>query len=187
MSRTADAHLADRILDVALTLLRLRGEDGVTLRAVAEAAGTTTPTIYKRYRDKEALMVALALRERDKYVKRQSRQKTLEAAIEGYLDWATDHPHEYWLIYGPKWPRVLSDERGRPGLEWTDQQLAKRFGGKPEQYRVVTTALWLLLHGAASLITQQANGDDSSRIREESVAACRRVLLSAKILRDGLH
>ena len=65
MPPIADKHLEERILKAALRLWRKRGEDGLTLRAVAEEADTTTPTLYKRFRNKEALRLALAYRFRE--------------------------------------------------------------------------------------------------------------------------
>ena len=183
MSRTPDGSLRERLLDVALTLLRVQGENGVTMRSVAESAGTTTPTVYNRFRSKDELLLALALRERDRYVERQARRKSLEDAVVGYLDWAVGHPHEYALIYGPKWSLVLSAESGRPGLRWTDEQLAKRHGGEPEQYVGVTSALWLLLHGAAQLLTQQSKGPSAAFVRRHAIAACERIIKNAKNLR----
>ncbi len=182
MSRTPDSQLKDRILDVALTLLRLYGEAGVTLRAVAEAANTTTPTIYKRFRDRDELMIALAMRERDRYVELQRHTRTLEAAVAGYLDWAIHHPHEYALIYGRFWPKVFSPKSGRPGLRWTQEQLAARYGGGPEKYQEVVSGLWLLLHGAASLLSQDPANPAAKYVREQCVEACDRIIKNAKSL-----
>ena len=60
----ADQLLQERILKTAQKLWRTRGESGLTLRAVAREAGTTTPTVYKRFRNKQALRKALAERVR---------------------------------------------------------------------------------------------------------------------------
>jgi AcrR family transcriptional regulator len=179
MSRTPDAQLRERILDVAQGLLRSQGEKGLTLRAVADAAGTTTPTVYKRFPDKAAILVALALRERERYVRRQAKRRTLEGAAAGYLDWAIQHPHEYQLIYGPHWHQVFSEETGRPGRQWAQEKLAARHGGKPADYDLVATALWMLLHGAASLLCQQPTGPTAGQIREQCLAACDRILEKA--------
>ena len=179
MARTPDRQLKERILDVAQALLRTQGEKGLTIRAVADAAGTTTPTIYKRFPNKESMLVALALRERERYVTRMVQRRSLESAVTGYLDWAAQHPHEYQLIYGHHWPQVFSEETGRPGLEWTKQKLASRHGGQPEDYVLITSALWLLLHGAASLLTQHPEGQGSDRVREDCIAACSKLLEEA--------
>jgi AcrR family transcriptional regulator len=184
MSRTADAQLKDRILDVAQGLLRAQGEKGVTLRAVADAAGTTTPTVYKRFEDKAAILVALALRERERYVKRVAQRRTLRSAAEGYLDWAIQHPHEYQLMHGPHWHRVFTEENGRPGREWAQEQLAVRHGGRPEEYALTATTLWLILHGAASMLVQESAGPAAKEIREQCLVACDRVIENAAKFRQ---
>ncbi len=182
MSRTADAELKNRILDVALTLLRVHGEKGVTLRDVARAAGTTTPTVYKRFPDKESLLLAIAMRERESYVQRQAHVKSLEEAATLYLDWAMHHPHEYGLIYGPNFPRIFSAESGRPGLRWSQEQFARRYGGDPADYEAVIAGLWLMLHGAASLLSQESRGPAARYIREQCLIACDQIIRSAETI-----
>jgi AcrR family transcriptional regulator len=183
MARTPDEHLKDRILDVAQGLLRAEGPKGITLRAVADAAGTTTPTVYKRFPDKTAILLALALRARQRYVKRQSQRKSLLSAAEGYLDWAIENPHEYQLVYGPYWTQVFAIEMGRPGLDWTQAKLADLYGGEPQEYELMGIALWMLLHGAASLLSQQPTGKTPAEIRRKCLAACDRLLENPNILR----
>lgn len=184
MARTPDEHLKERILDVAQGLLRAEGEKGLTLRAVADAAGTTTPTVYKRFPDKAAILVALALRARERYVKRQGQRKSLRSAAAGYLDWAIEHPHEYQLVYGPHWPKVFAGETGRPGRQWAQEQLALRHGGRPEEYAMVATTLWLLLHGAASLLCQEPRGPTAQQIRQQCLSACDQILEKAPEFRQ---
>lgn len=184
MSRTQDEKLRDRILDVAVTLLSMNGEQGVTMRAVAQAANTTTPTVYSRFPDKEALLLALAARERDRYVVRQSRRKmSLEDAARSYLEWAVSHRYEYRLIHGELWPHVLSVPSGRLNGKWVQQQLAARFGGHADDYESVSAALWLVLHGTASLLTQQPTGPEAKYVRHLCLTACDRIIKSARLLR----
>ena len=48
------------VVEVAAQLLRERGAGAVTIRAVAQAAGTQAPTIYRFFEDKDALLDAVA-------------------------------------------------------------------------------------------------------------------------------
>ncbi|WP_299054169.1 TetR/AcrR family transcriptional regulator [uncultured Nocardioides sp.] len=48
------------VLDAAAGLLREVGADGVTTRAVADAAGVQAPTLYRLFGDKDGLVDALA-------------------------------------------------------------------------------------------------------------------------------
>jgi len=59
MPRSPDPALEGRLIAAALRLLDRGGESAITLRAVAKEAGTTTPSIYERFRSREALMMRL--------------------------------------------------------------------------------------------------------------------------------
>lgn len=56
--RPRDAQIDAAVLDAALVELGERGYTGFSLTAVASAAGTTRPAIYRRWEDKDALIVA---------------------------------------------------------------------------------------------------------------------------------
>jgi len=64
MPRKADARLEGRILEAAYRLWSKRGEHALTMRAVARASGTTTPTLYERFSNKEDLLSLLRRRAR---------------------------------------------------------------------------------------------------------------------------
>jgi AcrR family transcriptional regulator len=49
MPRHPDPFLEGQILDAAAGLWRKGGDKALTIRAVAQAAHTTTPTIYRRF------------------------------------------------------------------------------------------------------------------------------------------
>ena len=55
--RPRDTAIDEEVLDAALAELGARGYSGFSLAAVAEAAGTTRPAVYRRWRDKTALVV----------------------------------------------------------------------------------------------------------------------------------
>src|SRR5229473_8066992 len=129
----ADLLLEERILKAAQRLWRVRGARGLTLRAVAREAGTTTPTVYKRFRNKQALQIALALRFRQQLNEQLFSATTLEEATERYVRFAEDHPHEYQLLW-TSWTDIFHPHLPRPGRSWFLAQLADRFGGAPEDY-----------------------------------------------------
>jgi AcrR family transcriptional regulator len=60
--RPRDGRLDDAIVAATLELLDERGYTGLTLAAVAERAGTTTPAIYRRWSSKSDLVMAAAFR-----------------------------------------------------------------------------------------------------------------------------
>jgi len=155
-----DLLLEERILKTAQKLWRTRGESGLTLRAVAREAGTTTPTVYKRFRNKQALRKALAERVRLQLNEYLFTANSLEDACRRYLDFAQEHPYEYQLLVH-SWSDIFHPDFPRPGRLWLMTQFANRFGGQPEDYSRCFYAMFLLSHGAASLLSLP--GDEIAR------------------------
>ncbi len=177
-----DRHLEDRILRAAQRLWRTRGKKGLTLRAVAREAGTTTPTIYQRFRNKEALQLALAIRFRDALNTELFSASSLEDAGRRYLRFAEEHPHEYELV-GISWAQFGRDDGSRPGRGWLLSQLAARFGGSPEEYAPLFYPLLLLFHGAASLLTNEGDPAVHQEIRESCMLTLDRFIENVAVFR----
>ena len=182
MPPISDKHLEERILKAARRLWRTRGESGLTLRAVARAAGTTTPTLYKRFRNKHALRLALAYRLREELNAELFSSQSLEEAHRRYLRYAEDNPHEYELL-GISWGHFFSPGSSQPGRAWLLTQLAARFGGTPEQYGPVFDALFLMCHGTATLMTVTDDKAMRESIRESCINVCDKLIANVAILR----
>ncbi len=179
-----DKHLEERILKAAQRLWHTRGKDGFTLRAIARAAGTTTPTIYQRFRNKEALLAALAMRVRDTVNAELFSSSSLEEASRRYLQFAADNPEEYEL-FRMWWPRALPGVF-RPGRAWLLSQLAARFGGQPEEYAPLFYAFLFLLHGAASMLAAtERSSPVHEEIRENCLRLCENLLKNVAIFRGS--
>src|SRR2546421_4419222 len=86
--RHPDPQLEQRILDAAIRLWARGGPKALTMRAVARTAGTTTPTVYERYRDRDDILRALRLQTRRELFDALSRTRTLAQACERYLRFA---------------------------------------------------------------------------------------------------
>ena len=154
-----DPKLEGRILKAAARLWRTRGEEGLTLRAVAREAGTSTPTVYKRFRNKQALRLALAEQFYGQIMEQCFTASSLEEVFRRYVRFAEEHPNEYRLLWD-SWTQLFRPESPRPFRAWVLSQMASRYGGKPEEYLVAFFAFVFLSHGAAMLLT--VPGEDSS-------------------------
>lgn len=171
-----DKELEEKILKAAQRLLRAGGTDGLTLRAIAAEARTTTPTVYKRFRSKEHLNRALAYRIRDHLNRTLFACSTLEDACRQYLRYAADHPNEYKLMWA-LWVEIFDRKHDRrPGLVWAMSKFAERFGGQPDDYDVAARALFLLCHATASLLTVPGDADLHQDMRDHCLAACDAIL-----------
>ena len=168
MPRQADPELEQRILDAACRLWDRGGEKALTMRAVAKAAGTTTPTVYERYRDREDILRALRLQIRDELFSALRRTRTLRQACERR---ARVRPRPSPLLRSPvRWRRQPpSLHEPWPSFNLFRERLAHRLGGTPRQHTRLMLALWSLMHGTAMLIIR---GRFEGMLRRQMMYAC---------------
>jgi AcrR family transcriptional regulator len=168
LPRHPDPDIEHKILAAASRLWSRGGEKSLTMRAVAKAAGTTTPTVYERYRDREDILKALRLKTRRDLFASLRGTRTLSAAVLRYLEFALENPHAY---------EVLFDNVGRPpslhepwpSFNLMRQRLAERIGGTPQQHNRLMMAIWCLMHGTAMLIIR---GGFEGALRTQTMYAC---------------
>jgi AcrR family transcriptional regulator len=151
MPRKADARLESRILDAAYRLWSERGEPALTMRAVARAAGTSTPTLYDRFSNKDDLLVLLRRRARLNLFSAIRPSRSPEEICRRALDFFIAHPHEYRLI-SEAWAIAFARKEHMPSFEFMKQRLAAQLGGSPARHTPLALALVALLHGTATLL-----------------------------------
>lgn len=168
MPRHPDPALESRILDAASRLWARGGEKALTMRAVAKAAGTTTPTVYERYRDREDILRALRLQTRSELYAALRRTRTLREAIRGHLEFALRHRHAYEMLFdGVARPPSLYEPW--PSFNLIRERLARKVRGNPREQTRLMLAIWSLMHGAAMLIIR---GGFEGALRTQAVCAC---------------
>jgi len=171
-----DKQLEERILKAAQRLWRARGEKGLTLRSVAREAGTTTPTLYKRFRNKEALRLALAYRVREELTADLLSSPSVEQMHRRYLAFVEAHPREYELLR-VAWGHFFTTPR--PVRGWLLAQLAARLGGQPEDYAAVYDGIFLLCHGTSALLIVAPDEHVQTATREICIQVCDKLLENA--------
>lgn len=176
-----DKHLEERILKAAQRLWQTRGEKGLTLRAVAREAGTTTPTLFTRFRNKEALLLALAYRFREELTTNILSSPSTEQFHRRYLAYVEAHPREYELLR-VSWGHFFSTPR--PVRGWLIAQLAERFGGHPEDYSAVYEGIFLLCHGTSTLLISAPDKGVQEATRDICIRVCDKLLENAAMLRS---
>jgi AcrR family transcriptional regulator len=168
LPRHPDPDLEQRILDAASRLWARGGEKALTMRAVAKAAGTTTPTVYERYRDRDDILRTLRLQTRSELFAAVSRTRTLRDAVQHYLEFALSHSHAYEVLFDGV-GKAPSLHEPWPSFNLMRERLTKRIGGTPRQHTRLMLALWSLMHGAAMLIIR---GRFEGALRVQAVHAC---------------
>jgi AcrR family transcriptional regulator len=105
--REHDERTRSALLEAAEKLLAQQGPAGLSIRNVAEEAGTTTRAVYTLFRSKEGLLDALATRVYELLLDGLHRlpetddpaQDLVDAAVSVFRPMAVDHPALYQLAY----------------------------------------------------------------------------------------
>jgi AcrR family transcriptional regulator len=179
MPRTADQHLEERILDAGYKLWSKGGEAALTMRAVAAAAGTTTPTVYQRFRNKDELIRSLRERVRLKLlVAIKPSSSVLEACRRG-LDFTLAHGQEY-LLETSDWAVRLEGTEPLPSFDFLKKLLARELGGTPAKHTKLALAIVELFHGTATLLlTKDVSSEVRKRLRRACLRACASLVQAA--------
>lgn len=138
------------------------------MRAVAKAAGTTTPTVYERFRDRDEILRGLRLKTRRELFSRLSRAQTLREATERHLEFALENTYAYEVLFdGVGQPPSLNEPW--PSFNLMRERLAREIGGTPRQHTRLMLALWSLMHGTAMLIIR---GEFEGALRTQAIHSC---------------
>jgi len=187
MPRKADARLEGRILAAAYHLWSARGEHALTMRAVARASRTTTPTLYERFSNKEDLLSLLRRRARLNLFAAIKPSRSPAQACRRALDFFMAHPHDYRLI-SEDWAIAFARKEHMPSFEFLKGRLAAQLGGQPDQYTDVALALVALLHGTATLLHSADSHKRISRnFRNACISACESLILAASLKAARSH
>lgn len=179
MPRKPDSHLENRILNAAYKLWVNGGEHALTMRAVARSAGTTTPTLYERFRDKRGLMSALQARAQQNLFEAIKPARTITEACRIAIDFTVANGHEYELV-AKDWGARLSRKDPTPSFDLIKARLADQFGGSPDDHLQLALGLVMLYHGVSMLLLGEGiHPQTAAAIKEACVAAVDSLLASA--------
>jgi len=157
---------ADRIANVALTILENEGPEAVSMRRVAEAVGITPMAIYHHFPSREALLNTITDREFAKLLSYMQAhplnggvEDRLVAVMAGYVDYAFAQPRVFDFIFSRPRPgarQFPKDFRARrsPTLNLVADLLAaemKKGSLKRDDVWEVAFALWAHVHGYVML------------------------------------
>jgi AcrR family transcriptional regulator len=168
LPRRPDPDVEQRILAAASRLWSRGGERLLTMRAVAKAAGTTTPTVYERFRDRDDILRGLRLRTRRELFAALMRTQSLHDAIERQLEFALENHYAYEVLFdGVGQPPSLHEPW--PSFNLMRERLAREIGGTPREHNRLILAIWSLMHGTAMLIIR---GGFEEPLRTQAMRAC---------------
>jgi AcrR family transcriptional regulator len=191
MPRHPDPDLQERILNAAQRLWKKGAEKTLTMRAVARAAGTNTPAVYRRFRNREDILRALLRRIQQEVGDALRPCRSPEEVCERYLEYALSHPHEYELFYTHAYQLSPAGRTGRgvplrdhrPAMALVEAKLAERLGGSPAEQTPLAMALWALAHGTAMILISRATPEEhAAELRAVFSAAVETLINSSSSL-----
>ncbi|AKF87139.1 hypothetical protein MFUL124B02_38325 [Myxococcus fulvus 124B02] len=159
--------LRQALVDATLKLIATEDVGAVSLREVARRAGVTAAAPYHHFRDKDALLAAVAeegyraLNARMDEAMTKARAPRLDAQLKAlarcYVRFAVEHPAHYRVMFRQEW----SDEEKYAGIHTEGmrayarlQELAQEArvasGGKVDM-DILAFTIWSWVHGLASL------------------------------------
>lgn len=149
------------LLKVADCLIDEDEAGDFSLREVARRAGVSAPAAYRHFRDKEALLAALAKKGFDDFAvalkgARAGAGDELAVIGQTYVRFAVARPGRFRLMYG----RAISDRSKYPDLESARlasvDALREAIAVNPQTAAsnpaVTSLKLWCLVHGLSQLI-----------------------------------
>ncbi|WP_203582077.1 TetR/AcrR family transcriptional regulator [Microbacterium hibisci] len=94
-------------------LLEESGASGLTMQAVAQRVGVRAPSLYKRVRDREALVAAVAAATvEDLAARLEASDRSIAALARAYRAFAHERPEGFRLLFAGSVPQELLDRTG---------------------------------------------------------------------------
>ncbi len=160
----------EQILDAALTLIREKGWEGVSARAIAKEMGSSTMPIYSRVKSVDDLEKDLRKKARELLRGYQQRQYTEHALLNlafGYVTFARDEKYLFRFLYLEK-PEKLDVE----DIAGMRESFFAEFGEDSPQGKAlrelkesgqeaVIQYTWIFTHGLAMLANSGTFGSNS--------------------------
>lgn len=147
------------LFDVAVSLLDQHGVTGVTIRAVAREAGVSHSAPVNHYKDRRALLTAIAQDQFETILKDiesallkvpVNQKDRIEVFADTMIEFGFNYPHRYHLL----WRGDLIDHEDPPLLAVMDNiydqlcyEIERTMQGVKVDRDTIAVALWSMWHG----------------------------------------
>ncbi len=170
-------NLRRALVEAALELLEADGSGAITLRGVATRAGVSHAAPYAHFRDKDALLAAVATEGFRRLLAclRASRQATGASELplarmgSAYVGFARSHPALYALMFrrSPESHSVPDELDDAAEAAWNELRCVIAVQFPEAQVHGATVTAWALVHGLASLLNERlVRFDDEASLVE---------------------
>lgn len=141
-------------LQAAVEIVRREGAPALTLRRVAEETGVAHRSLYRHFRDKDALLAAVAALGYRRLAASVEKAATPKGFAAAYVRFALGEPH----LYETMMTRKTADIAAEPALAGATQRLIVAAlailsspGANGDARRRQVMRIWMGLHGGLSL------------------------------------
>lgn len=184
MPRISNAALEGEIIAAAMRLLDKGGDDAVTLRAVAREAGTTTPTIYERFPNRDRLMEGVTDRVTEDLLEVLRPCKSVRAMFFAYLRESRAHPARASFEVRTFAARYVRGQE-TPGFDLLKSRLTEEIGIKGSAAEDLALAIASLAFGTAQGMI--AAGSDTRQALQFQRSAVRALQILLEVFEGSQH
>lgn len=187
MPRAPDPRLEERIVEAAVRLLDEQGLQAVTMRSVAAAAETTTPTLYERFADRDALVRAIVSLTQDEIIAAVQSCRTVEGFVLASIEFFCRYPRRFDLAVDTFGARFGKSEP-QPVVALLRVVLAGQTGVRGRKLEDLVLAVVSLTLG--TIRGMIATGSDTRRateLRRASISAMKLLLPAFQPRKDSPH
>jgi AcrR family transcriptional regulator len=170
MSTYHHGDLPAALLRAAGKTLEKHGLGSVTVRSAARRAGVSHNAPYRHFRDREALLAALA-QEGFRMLGERLRGSSGRAMGEAYVRFALEHPQRFRLMFGGAVPLAKYPQL-REAADGAYQALLQALAELP-QPQLAAAAAWSLVHGLAQLLLDGLLKESGATFVRDVLAAVR--------------
>ena len=184
MPRISNAALEGEIIAAGMRLLDKGGDDAVTLRAVAKEAGTTTPTIYERFPNRDRLMEGVTDRVTEDLLEVLRPCKSVRAMFLAYLRESRAHPARASFEVRTFAARYVRGQE-TPGFDLLKSRLTEEIGIKGSAAEDLALAIASLAFGTAQGMI--AAGSDTRQALQFQRSAVRALQILLEVFEGSQH
>ncbi|HIF11361.1 MAG TPA: TetR/AcrR family transcriptional regulator [Sneathiellales bacterium] len=162
--------LKTALLDAGEEILSQKGPEAISLREIARACGVSQTAPYRHFSNKEALLVAIAIRAFEEFghtlrVAKESRsdpKAKLHELGKAYVEYGLNHPHRLRLMFGRQSVLQSKDDNSIAakgvGFSLLEDTVEELIQGDEKRLKAATIAAWSLVHGFTMLVLSLPNG-----------------------------
>lgn len=146
----------EEIVEAALRVVRVKGIDGLTAKAIADELGTSTSLLFTCFGSMEEVkqaVCAAAVRVYDNYIKAGLKEEIPFLGVgKSYIRFAREEPEFYWLLFLAQTPEYSAIKSMQHLQLLVRPTLMNIYNITAEEADIYFRDLWFVAHSLSTLI-----------------------------------